>query len=147
MSNNGTYMTGSDDLDESYQGNIVACAAATWAIAAVFVALRFFLRGYLMKVLGREDWTILISLLFSAGVSAAFIVEAHFGLGKHMATISDNNLQRATQVRTSLRLFSRGLYANYMRTIDKLVCRLVVCPHNLPHQNIYLVSLQENTHT
>lgn len=103
MSNNGTtYMTGSDDLNESYQGNVVACAASTWAIAAVFVALRFFLRGYLMKVLGREDWTILVSLLFSAGVSASFIVEAHYGLGRHMAVISDSNLHRVTQVRTLL---------------------------------------------
>lgn len=87
------------DLSGSYQRNIIGCAVATWAVAAVFVGLRFYLRGHLMKVLGREDWTILASLCFSAGISATFIVDAHFGLGRHTAAISASMLRRLLEVR------------------------------------------------
>lgn len=94
-----------DQPGGSYQGNIIGCAVATWAVSAVFVGLRFYLRGHLMKVLGREDWTILASLCFSAGISTTFIVEAHFGLGKHTAAISGPMLRRLLEVRAR---FGRG---------------------------------------
>lgn len=104
--------SGSDHTDAdadqpggSYQGNIIGCAVATWAVAAVFVGLRFYLRGHLMKVLGREDWTILVSLCFSAGISASFIIEAHFGLGTHTATISVSMLRRLLEVRARFFFF------------------------------------------
>lgn len=85
-------------IHTSRQGNVVACAVATWAIAAVFVGLRFYLRGHLMKVLGREDWAIVLALVFSAGTSASFIVEAHYGLGRHTDAISASMLRELLQV-------------------------------------------------
>lgn len=95
--------SGTDQADadpgESFQSNIIGCAVATWVVAAVFVSLRFYLRGHLMKVLGREDWTILVSLFFSAGVSATFLVAAHYGLGKHTAAISATAEQKVLEVR------------------------------------------------
>lgn len=99
MSNNGT-STGSNDvdLDASWQTNLIACAAATWAIAAVFVALRFYLRGHMLHVLGREDWMILVALFFSAAYSIGYIVDAHFGFGKHAAALSPATLSIVTEV-------------------------------------------------
>ncbi|PSR76955.1 hypothetical protein BD289DRAFT_378294, partial [Coniella lustricola] len=99
MANNGT-STGSQDvdLDASWQTNLIACAAATWGIAAVFVALRFYLRGHMLHVLGREDWMILVSLFFSAAYSTGYIVDAHYGFGKHAAALSPATLSIVTEV-------------------------------------------------
>lgn len=96
MSNNGV---SAQDLTESYQDNIIACAVATWGIAAMFVGLRFFLRAYMIKVLGWEDWVILASLGFSALLSTSFILEAHFGLGRHMLVIGLADRERLAEVR------------------------------------------------
>jgi hypothetical protein len=62
-----------DDLSESHQAGLICCAVITWAIAALFVALRFYTRRWLLHLLGTEDWVILVSLVFSALMSA-FIV-------------------------------------------------------------------------
>ncbi|KAJ4388916.1 hypothetical protein N0V93_006378 [Gnomoniopsis smithogilvyi] len=96
MSSNGT--SSDVHLGASYQGHVLACAIATWTIAALFVSLRFYLRGRLMHVLGREDWTILISLIFSCGVSASFIIEAYYGLGKHVEALTTTEIQKASEV-------------------------------------------------
>lgn len=98
MSSNGTADV---LLSASYQGNVVACAIATWAIAAVFVGLRFYLRGRLMNVLGCEDWTILLSLIFSCGVSASFITESYFGLGRHVDVLTTKEVVKASEASTT----------------------------------------------
>ncbi|KAK3685183.1 hypothetical protein B0T22DRAFT_212693 [Podospora appendiculata] len=73
---------------ESYQVNIIACAAITWAIGATFVGLRFYTRGHLLhNVLGAEDWFILVALGFSGATSAGLIEQAIYGLGKHFLDI------------------------------------------------------------
>lgn len=59
---------------ETYQPEIIACAVVTWVIAAVFVALRFYTRGYLLhNAIGVEDWLIVVALVFSAATCAAMI--------------------------------------------------------------------------
>lgn len=100
MSSNGTDTASDDHLDASYQSHVLACAIATWTIAALFVSLRFYLRGHLMNVLGREDWVILVSLIFSGGVSASFIIEAYYGLGKHVAALTSIEIQKASEAST-----------------------------------------------
>jgi len=63
---------------ESHQTDIIVCAALTWAIAAVFVGLRFYTRVRLLRNgLGGEDWTILVALLF-AGATCAGMIEREF---------------------------------------------------------------------
>ncbi|KAK3942513.1 hypothetical protein QBC46DRAFT_72177 [Diplogelasinospora grovesii] len=72
------------NLHESYQANIIACAAISWAVGATFVALRFYTRGRLLQnVLGTEDWFILVALVFSGATCAGMIEQAVYGLGKH----------------------------------------------------------------
>lgn len=85
----------------SYQAHVLACAITTWVIAALFVGLRFYLRGHLMKVLGREDWTILVSLIFSGGLSVCFIIETFYGLGKHVADLTAAEVIKASQASTT----------------------------------------------
>lgn len=101
MSSNGTDTASDVHTNVSYQGNVVACAVATWIIAAVFVGLRFYLRGRLMNVLGREDWTILMSLVFSGGVSASYIIESFYGLGRHVDVLTAIEVEKASEASTT----------------------------------------------
>lgn len=96
MSSDGT--SGQDTTGSSQQGNVIACAVATWSIAALFAGTRFFLRAYLIKVFGPEDWMIVVALFLSALLSSSFIVEAHFGLGKYMSAIPGRNRQSLAEV-------------------------------------------------
>ncbi|KAK3399964.1 hypothetical protein B0T20DRAFT_173577 [Sordaria brevicollis] len=57
---------------------------ATWAIAAIFVALRFWARSRVVNGLGWTDWCILLSLLIAGGMSASVTFGTSVGLGKHI---------------------------------------------------------------
>ncbi|KAK0739394.1 hypothetical protein B0T21DRAFT_436214 [Apiosordaria backusii] len=71
---NATFPKLTSNPDESYQANIIACAAITWIIGATFVGLRFYTRGILLQnVLGAEDWFILLALVFAAATCAGMI--------------------------------------------------------------------------
>lgn len=52
---------GSDS--DSRLADVVASAAAFWLLAALLVALRFYVRTSIVRVLGPEDWTILLGLV------------------------------------------------------------------------------------
>ncbi|KAK0720161.1 hypothetical protein B0H67DRAFT_460454, partial [Lasiosphaeris hirsuta] len=74
---------------DSYQTNIIVCAVITWIIGAAFVGLRFYTRGRLLQnVLGAEDWTIVVALVFSGATCAGMIEQAVYGLGRHTLDIS-----------------------------------------------------------
>jgi hypothetical protein len=52
------------DLDHSDHGpNILAAAFTTWAIALLFVLLRFYTRARIVRALGLADWFIALSLV------------------------------------------------------------------------------------
>ncbi|KAK3392729.1 hypothetical protein B0H63DRAFT_515948 [Podospora didyma] len=69
---------------DSHQNNIYASSVICWAIAAVFVALRFYTRGVIIRVLGPTDWCILTALVFAAATSAGVIEQAVHGSGRHV---------------------------------------------------------------
>ena len=49
-------------------------AVITWVIGAIFVGLRFYARGRLLRnVIGVEDWLMVVALVFSGATSAGFI--------------------------------------------------------------------------
>jgi hypothetical protein len=53
----------SDLPHDSLKPNIIVSSAVCWAIAAFFVALRFYTRGVIIHVLGWSDWSILLALV------------------------------------------------------------------------------------
>ncbi|KAK4044373.1 hypothetical protein C8A01DRAFT_31428 [Parachaetomium inaequale] len=71
------------DAGRSLQPDIIACAVITFLIAAAFVALRFYTRGWVNRVLGASDWCILPALLCAAGVTASSLEQMVHGAGKH----------------------------------------------------------------
>ncbi|KAK4040871.1 hypothetical protein C8A01DRAFT_15327 [Parachaetomium inaequale] len=73
---------------ESHQVNIVVCVVLTWLIGAVFVALRFYVRGWLLhNAIGVEDWLIVVALVFSGATSAGIIEQTVYGMGRHFLDI------------------------------------------------------------
>jgi hypothetical protein len=62
------------DPSDNHQADIISSAVITWLIGAIFVGLRFYARGWLLKnALGVEDWLIAVALVFSAATSAGKI--------------------------------------------------------------------------
>ncbi|KAK3329169.1 hypothetical protein B0H66DRAFT_15054 [Apodospora peruviana] len=64
--------------------NIIASGAVCLAISTVFVALRFYTRGFIIRVLGPTDWSILLALIFSAATTVATVEQAVRGSGHHV---------------------------------------------------------------
>ena len=50
-------MTATDDLSQL----VIACAIVCLVVSGLIVGLRFYSRGVITKVLGREDWCILVA--------------------------------------------------------------------------------------
>ncbi|KAK1756612.1 hypothetical protein QBC47DRAFT_380256 [Echria macrotheca] len=75
----------------SYQASIIACSVVTWAVAAFFVAARFYTRRLLLHVWSWEDWVIVVSLVLSSMCSASIIIQAVLGLGTHIWTVPPQN--------------------------------------------------------
>lgn len=48
---------------DNYKANLYASSVICWAIAAIFVAMRFYTRGIIIRVLGPSDWCILLALV------------------------------------------------------------------------------------
>ncbi|GAQ33344.1 hypothetical protein AtubIFM55763_005293 [Aspergillus tubingensis] len=77
-----------DDGTARGQRALVVTAVLT-AISIVIVAMRMYARIGIMKLTGREDYTILISLVLACTYLGLVAAEVHFGLGKHDDDLSD----------------------------------------------------------
>lgn len=60
--------TGHDPGDD-----MIAAAVLIFLVAAATVALRFYTRVKIVRVLGAEDWAILVALVLALGVSICAI--------------------------------------------------------------------------
>ncbi|KAL4889459.1 hypothetical protein BDV59DRAFT_118274 [Aspergillus ambiguus] len=72
---------------------LVVTAVLT-GLAILIVAMRLFARIGLMKFMGREDWTILVSLVFAIVYLALVCAEVHFGLGMHKSELTTYQFQQ-----------------------------------------------------
>ncbi|KAK3693354.1 hypothetical protein B0T22DRAFT_496179 [Podospora appendiculata] len=80
---------------DSRQVNIIAASVICWVIAAVFVALRFYTRGVIIRVIGWTDWSILLALIFAGATSAGLIEQAIHGSGKHVWDLDPTDVSSA----------------------------------------------------
>ncbi|KAK3378956.1 hypothetical protein B0T24DRAFT_143293 [Lasiosphaeria ovina] len=70
--------------------NIVISTWIMWTIALVFVALRFYTRTRLVRVLGASDWVSAASLLAALAMCISKVLECAHGTGRHKWDIDVN---------------------------------------------------------
>ncbi|KAK4173306.1 hypothetical protein QBC36DRAFT_59647 [Triangularia setosa] len=75
--------------------NIIVSASICWFIAALFVALRLYTRGVLIKVIGGSDWSILVALIFAGATCGGVIEQATHGAGQHVWDLDPNDTPSA----------------------------------------------------
>ncbi|KAJ5098313.1 hypothetical protein N7532_005314 [Penicillium argentinense] len=83
----------SDDGSERGQRALVVTAVLT-GIATLIVGMRLFARLGLMKITGREDWSVLIALVFSIIYLALVAAQYHYKMGTHSSLLSPHILQQ-----------------------------------------------------
>ncbi|PWY96608.1 PTH11-like integral membrane protein [Aspergillus sclerotioniger CBS 115572] len=80
-----------DDAARGQRALVVTAVLTGFSI--LIVAMRMYARVGLMKLIGREDYMILISLVLACTYLGLVAAEVHFGLGKHSADLSTHVLK------------------------------------------------------
>ncbi|KAL3470903.1 PTH11-like integral membrane protein [Aspergillus californicus] len=83
-----------DDDGASRGQRAMVVTAVLTGLSIMIVAMRLYTRIGLMKLSGREDWTILISLIFATVYLGLVVAQHHFGLGLHSDAIPPEELKQ-----------------------------------------------------
>ncbi|KAJ5120522.1 uncharacterized protein N7515_009910, partial [Penicillium bovifimosum] len=87
-------LTRDDGMGAAHGQQALVVTAVLTALSTLIVAMRFYARLGLMKMTGREDWAILISLVFSLIYLSLVAAQLHYGMGIHSALLSTAVLQK-----------------------------------------------------
>lgn len=60
---------------------------ALFAVASVVVFLRCYVRVFMIKSFGKDDWIMLLAYAFSAATFGTYVEQTKVGMGRHMAVI------------------------------------------------------------
>ncbi|KAJ4294053.1 hypothetical protein N0V90_007742 [Kalmusia sp. IMI 367209] len=77
---------------------ITRVTVVVYAVAILFVTLRFFTRGWLVKKFGLDDLFIGIALLLGAGETATLVLQVKHGRGRHSDELEVYQLNRMLMV-------------------------------------------------
>ncbi|KAF2219703.1 hypothetical protein BDZ85DRAFT_183704, partial [Elsinoe ampelina] len=100
-------------IKESRGDQSSVTSVAFVAIAFLFVALRMFTRGIIVRNIGPEDWTILGAWLCSLALTICILFEVKFGQGHHIHTLSLTQLTGIYKsLYYSLSFYQAGLVLN-----------------------------------
>ncbi|OJJ62062.1 hypothetical protein ASPSYDRAFT_76022 [Aspergillus sydowii CBS 593.65] len=84
----------SDNEDPSRGQTAMVVTAVLTGISAVIVAMRIYTRIGLIKLSGREDWTILVSLVFAIAYLGLVVAQYRHGLGRHSYDIPEHDFKQ-----------------------------------------------------
>ncbi|CAI4214399.1 unnamed protein product [Parascedosporium putredinis] len=79
---------------DSLSGSIIACAVVSFVVSGLMVGLRFYSRGVVTRVLGREDWCILVAWLLVIGFTVTTILQASVASGRHIWTLKEGAMPK-----------------------------------------------------
>ncbi|TKX22297.1 hypothetical protein C1H76_5587 [Elsinoe australis] len=83
----------SEDFIKASRGDQSSITSIAFvAIAGVFLLLRMFTRGIIVRNIGPEDWTILAAWVCSLGLTICILFEVANGQGHHIETLSAEDL-------------------------------------------------------
>ncbi|KAK4691992.1 hypothetical protein P7C71_g5127, partial [Lecanoromycetidae sp. Uapishka_2] len=97
---------------------IIGTLVATSSTCIIVVALRFWVRGRLIKALGWDDWTILLALLGTVIGSALGFVEIHDGFGRPEYYLTSHQMRE----------FRKYTYGEWLQTFATLMfTKISIC--------------------
>lgn len=70
-------------LDESNVASILGLTGAFTFLAVGVVCLRLFVRSYMLRFVGADDWTMLAAVLMALGTFICLCGESQYGMGRH----------------------------------------------------------------
>ncbi|KAL3495295.1 hypothetical protein BJX62DRAFT_196525, partial [Aspergillus germanicus] len=127
-----------DHGDSSRGQRAMVATAVLTGISIVIVAMRLYTRIGLIKLSGREDWTILASLAFAITYLGLVIAQYHFGLGVHSDELPGDILQEQLKrlwvaipmYNASLALTKISILFQYLRIFPsyrfRIICFIVM---------------------
>ncbi|KAL0939171.1 uncharacterized protein CTRU02_205781 [Colletotrichum truncatum] len=77
---------------ESNTAMIVGVTGGFHALALLFVALRVYTRMAIVKVMGRDDYVMVVAMLCAVAGMTIFSVQAFHGLGRHTIVIPEDDM-------------------------------------------------------
>ncbi|KAE9573391.1 hypothetical protein CGCSCA5_v004381 [Colletotrichum siamense] len=77
---------------ESNTAMILGVTGGFHALALLFVALRVYTRMFVVKLMGRDDYVVVASVLCAVAGMTIFSVQSFHGLGKHTITIAAEDM-------------------------------------------------------
>ncbi|KAL2830779.1 hypothetical protein BDW59DRAFT_14043 [Aspergillus cavernicola] len=128
----------SDDGGASRGHRAMVVTAVLTGISIVIVAMRMYARIGLIKLSGREDWTILCSLVFAIVYLGLVVAQNHFGLGRHNDDLPGDDLKQQLKrlwvaipmYNTSLAFTKISILFQYLRIFPsyrfRRICYLVM---------------------
>ncbi|KAF2786396.1 hypothetical protein K505DRAFT_318523 [Melanomma pulvis-pyrius CBS 109.77] len=73
--------------DDTNAPEILTITGTFFAVAALVVLLRCYVRISMLKVFGVDDYLMVVALILAAAVFACFNMETHYGIGKHFLVL------------------------------------------------------------
>ncbi|KAG9196427.1 hypothetical protein G6011_01548 [Alternaria panax] len=121
-----TYNTPDDVANDG--PHISAVAIVFTAVSFLVLSLRFYVRGYMIKAIGPDDWILITTWIASCGFAVVTIVQTKWGLGlKHLDDMPIQNLYNFGLMQymgapfyiTSILGFKLSLLLTYLRIMPK----------------------------
>ncbi|KAI5863698.1 hypothetical protein GGS23DRAFT_565004 [Durotheca rogersii] len=80
-----TFLPGADQPDESQGPRILGAVLSLTSAALVVVCARFYVRMRMVRMVGVDDYIILVAMILSLVGMSIVIVQVHYGAGRHAA--------------------------------------------------------------
>lgn len=102
-------------VNASNAGRIVGVVGVFHVVALVFVALRTYVRVFLVRAFGVDDGLIIVAAVLALVSWICLIVQVPFGLGRHGAVVPTDDRIRLEQVAFWKTVISDGFALGFLR--------------------------------
>ncbi|KAL3426781.1 integral membrane protein [Phlyctema vagabunda] len=87
-----TFNTVNPDADTNAP-TITAVGVSFSVLSLIFVCLRMYVRGFMIKAIGLDDWTIVVTWFLALGFMVVTILQSKYGLGlQNLSDMPDQNI-------------------------------------------------------
>ncbi|KAG6361698.1 hypothetical protein INS49_009926 [Diaporthe citri] len=126
---------------ESQSGTVIIVSAVLTGLSTVVVLLRLYTRQFILNTAGADDWTMGLAQLLSIAAGTSTMLEAHYGLGRHIGTLSQENIVRSSECLFGT-IFSYNFGMNVIKVSFLLQYRRIFPSHGLKPTGPEATSLQ-----